>query len=404
MTKQPIPLHAVTHLPGGSDPLPGGGGVAVLLGSYLSDSLVVPSGSDTAFSFSLDSGDAVLDLTTYGPDNPCFAVAGTYLVAATVACLDPLPDDPSQDANMKIGFGSPTFPDFSFPPAVWQTFPLGPLDSPAGTAERPYIAEDADIIQVTVNQETGGDLNFVCVLYVMKIEDGGGGGGGIAFDTDNEGGWLDIATNDADSNDYGMDFTDASGATNGIRFRTTDNAGPITLDPDGSVLLTPSQNVETDLTISHSFIIKNHSGTPIFQVDEDGTITPSGGGGIEFDTSNAGGYLELAVNSTDTNGYGMEVQDTGGGGFLYQFGTGASSYLFVANQTIVGLGSGGTFSVQSSGFLEIAAFDEIGQFDFFLGSGATFTLYDSSSNPMFQMTEGSPNLHIKTGGTVIADL
>ncbi len=47
---------------------------------------------------------------------------------------------------------------------------------------------------------------------------------------------------------------------------------------------------------------------------------------------------------------------------------------------------------------------EDGTFVFGLGTGTTYTVVDSSNNPMLQMTEGSPDLHLPTGGNVIFDL
>ncbi len=45
-----------------------------------------------------------------------------------------------------------------------------------------------------------------------------------------------------------------------------------------------------------------------------------------------------------------------------------------------------------------------GNFEVKLDAGQTLTIKDHLGNPKVQFTEGSPNLHIPTGGTVIADL
>lgn len=39
-----------------------------------------------------------------------------------------------------------------------------------------------------------------------------------------------------------------------------------------------------------------------------------------------------------------------------------------------------------------------------LDAGAKFTIYDSSNNPLLQITDGSPDIHIQAGGNVVADL
>ncbi len=60
--------------------------------------------------------------------------------------------------------------------------------------------------------------------------------------------------------------------------------------------------------------------------------------------------------------------------------------------------------VQDTSFGARLHIDDNGDYQIWLPSGASFTLFDSSLNPMLQMTEGSPDLHIPTGGNVVADL
>ncbi len=44
------------------------------------------------------------------------------------------------------------------------------------------------------------------------------------------------------------------------------------------------------------------------------------------------------------------------------------------------------------------------EFSVFLNAAATFTVYNHLGNPILRMTEGSPDLHIQTGGNLVADL
>ncbi len=107
----------------------------------------------------------------------------------------------------------------------------------------------------------------------------------------------------------------------------------------------------------------------------------------------AGGYLTLQAfsNSISSNIFIQEnltvdVEGTtgltfksGGSGAAYRFqDTGGNTYLYVTND-------GSATEMQ-------------------LAAGGTFTLRDHLGNPILQMTEGSPDLHIPAGGTVVADL
>jgi len=123
---------------------------------------------------------------------------------------------------------------------------------------------------------------------------------------------------------------------------------------------------------------------------------PDVSGFIAYDTANSGGFLDLATTGQDGDGYGIHIIE----GDLTSFGVLVETLggqIQLSSKTDILLfttqGNGGSIKLLSDGSIE-----------FNLGSGATFTLLDSSANPMLQMTDGSPDLHIQTGGVVVADL
>ncbi len=75
-----------------------------------------------------------------------------------------------------------------------------------------------------------------------------------------------------------------------------------------------------------------------------------------------------------------------------------------AGSTYVGLGTSENFKVDDSSFNTLFRIDDNGAITMRLNSGQQLNLNDSSDNPMLQMTEGSPDLHLPTGGNVIFDL
>jgi len=113
--------------------------------------------------------------------------------------------------------------------------------------------------------------------------------------------------------------------------------------------------------------------------------------GWRFDVDNEGGYGYVITNDSidiDFGILGMVLGDrTGDGTFVFSQDGDAgdiSSVLLTPDSITVAI-SGGVSLI-----LDRAA--------------GTFTFYDSGSQPMLQMTDGSPDLHIPTGGNVVADL
>jgi hypothetical protein len=85
------------------------------------------------------------------------------------------------------------------------------------------------------DHEHGGP-DTVRIVY-ESVGDGGSGGTGIQFDTDNEGGWLEINTNDTDAfgSGRGMSLTDGSGG--GILVGVNDGELQLRVTGDGGLVL-----------------------------------------------------------------------------------------------------------------------------------------------------------------------
>ena len=124
------------------------------------------------------------------------------------------------------------------------------------------------------------------------------GGSGIQFDTDNEGGWLDVTTNNTDGAGFGMFLQDKTGGGIGIESGPTffPQAGSITLGSDGVLL--------------GSFPAVGKSGTiEISQADGGIVARASGTYGVSISTSGSGLIsISGVAGTTVADSHGLELQ------------------------------------------------------------------------------------------------
>lgn len=196
-----------------------------------------------------------------------------------------------------------------------------------------------------------------------------------------------------------------------LRFRRTNEgqteiAGSVTGGTAGTVVVTLPDLYrvgETEYAASGT----SNGGVAVWQLDPSGDLTylasvATGGPGtditaIHYDDFNVGDLLNIVAT------------------FGFQLDTGANNIDMSGTNTTFSIT--GDWQAFVDGLFGVFADTEV---DLFSGStgfvidptkveaqldtGATFTIYDSLGNPMFQMTEGSPDIHIPGGGNVIADL
>ncbi len=127
------------------------------------------------------------------------------------------------------------------------------------------------------------------------------------------------------------------------------------------------------------------------------------------------GGRDLEINATDGivsadilfNPYQFDVTaqsinfSTGDGSFEVDPGRDAVFNMLATHTFSIASSTGSTFVVDNDHDITSSpAQDFVVQ----LLAGQTFTLLDSSSNPKIQWTEGTNDLHIPTGGTIVADL
>ena len=332
---------------------------------------------------------------------------------------------------------------------------------------------------------------------VAQIDDTDAGAG-IEFDTDNEGGWLDVTTNNVDGDGLGMHLLDKSGGgilldldalesqlaltPNDVTLQANrdvillTNAGKILLEAhdDAQIQVSGLNTIEAKLQAPSTRLLGFFNTPPVVQQPAPSTAQDIadalanygllagpgtiGSSGIQFGVSNTGTYLEVTTTSDDGTA-AITLHDTGAGaapgiliysdfgfaslaggtGLTLQGGSTTPGFMLLDDTGVNAILPVGTFfkvkdhtgttellNVDESGYVAVTAnFDVFGPsfaslqggtltpatvqasdvgVRFYIGAGTIFTLYDSTLNPMLQMTEGSPDLHIKTGGTVIADL
>ena len=115
------------------------------------------------------------------------------------------------------------------------------------------------------------------------------------------------------------------------------------------------------------------------------------GGGATFPdewTVAADGSLD--ITPSDPNGH-FYWRDSDGNWIVSFFGDPASRAADLAGGVRIG-----NVNVDSPNFAALRVYG-------FTGSGAPFTVFDSDFNPVFQV-QADDTVHIKTGGSVVADL
>lgn len=139
----------------------------------------------------------------------------------------------------------------------------------------------------------------------------------------------------------------------------------------------------------------------IFQRLDD--LERSPGQGWRFDFDNEGGFGFLRFNdsfdldtfpdpadSLATGGtWGGAIEEASGDGLLI----GSTTTLLLKALGDMGMAVVGTLAIAADGPITIR-----------LGAGQTLTVLDNSNNPLFRVADGSADLHIPTGGNVVADL
>lgn len=118
---------------------------------------------------------------------------------------------------------------------------------------------------------------------------GGTGGTGIQFDTDNEGGWLDITTNNADGSGFGFNLVDTSGGG----FKLDGGGGGWELLDDSTGLfagLTGGAPWRVHLSGGGQYEVQTDGGVSISDDDDvtGTTLQENGDGGMTFQNNGAG--------------------------------------------------------------------------------------------------------------------
>ena len=231
-------------------------------------------------------------------------------------------------------------------PWEWSNNPPGPApytyEVPASLEVQPYTATatydgtgaSEDFIPVlSVYSQTGALLGRVfpqgtvtmgdstVVTYVPPFGSAASSpspsGSGIQFDTDNEGGWLDVTTNNTDPDGYGMQLIDTTGGginlatpngsgvnaeTHGGEAGISTEGGDFSVDLQGGAVNFigsggggPFQNWTFD-TATGDFIINTSGGTLAINVLIGGFITLKG-----LPTANPGGTDRLWNNGGVVN-------------------------------------------------------------------------------------------------------
>lgn len=230
---------------------------------------------------------------------------------------------------------------------------------------------------------------------------------GIEFNKDNQGGWLDVQTNDADADGYGIHINDDTGengilveAEQAIKITTQDGAVYVLLrDSEGGMTLHSADRVFVDAS---SFEID--AGTTI---DGGGNVAENFDDGsnptdlatigqlaaaIRYAVANSGDYLEIETTDVSGAGCGVYIHDTDATSNGIDIESDAGAVTIYANAAQVDLTSGGALVRVSGGDVLVQ-----------LAAGKTFTVIDSGSNPLFRVDEDG-DLHGKTGKALTFDL
>ncbi len=99
--------------------------------------------------------------------------------------------------------------------------------------------------------------------------------------------------------------------------------------------------------------------------------------------------------NTDPTGAGVTISDVSAAP-LFDLSTPGLAVIYTR--------IGWAFIVQNEAGDSVLYADDAGNVNCTLGVGQEFIVYDNTGGRMLQMTEGSPDLHLPTGGNVIFDL
>lgn len=172
-----------------------------------------------------------------------------------------------------------------------------------------------------------------------------GGLTGIRFNYDNQGGYFDLTTNTGNirfATATLLDFVVISGGAIGL-----DAALLVHLSAGGTSApvfeMDASETSLRFLATGQKFVIRDVANSVVFEVDEDGTVFPSGGGGIAFDFLNTGTWFDLETTG-DNGGAGIHLHDTASAaGMLIEAETGLT---IADNDTGAGTGNGLALNAQ----------------------------------------------------------
>lgn len=200
---------------------------------------------------------------------------------------------------------------------------------------------------------------------------GAAGGDGIRFNTDNEGGWLDITLNDVDPNGRAMQVTDTTGQGIGL---SSPGFGIIDLLGGGSELQI-FDTVFLAIAANGSFqVFSSQTNTTWLRVNEDGTVTVGAAGG---DTHIRGDNIDTLSQTVDIAGTtSIRLAPATGAGQL--FADAGIWFLDARAQTTFGvriwLGTGSRLEVGDHNGAAIFRVNEDGSLQGKTGKALTFNL------------------------------
>ncbi len=234
----------------------------------------------------------------------------------------------------------------------------------------------------------------------------------IRYDFENVGDWLYVeTTEDAGSgpNGWGQEFIDSGGS--GFHFDTT---GVWQLDADGRIIVNGGERIDVSSVNDLNLNIGGGLDADITGAFEANAFQ------FDFDTADSNSWLY-------DSGWGLNFGQTGATGLIFNdgflqfqtedyFNMFADDYINLVTFAFHG-GHAGDINISPAGQLYITPgngfagvigggvqWNVFGDVDIQLQAGDTFVLRDHSNNPKIQWTEGTNDLHIPTGGVVVADL
>lgn len=210
-------------------------------------------------------------------------------------------------------------------------------------------------------------------------------GDGLRYDTDNEGGWFFAAANDTTESGGApsIGYTDGAGNTytSGFswQFDTGSSDAPFAITNDGGFVVDTAGDAE--MFVGSTFHI-NGGALDVGMISTIGIRTSDGSHGLTLAVTGADACSIEMAHGQITALADAEFDVTAGTTMTFQTGSGGISITPAAE-----------LSMAPGGSVEVV-----------LTAAQTFTLKDHLGNPKVQWTEGTTDLHIPTGGTIVADL